>query len=144
PSGSNIRSAKLLVPAGGFAQDSSGEKFSPTQFGFCLLLPAILVASRSPSLKDLDVMVKTPCALAPCIPHAHASATPPASSRLPFNNIGFPPSFGSLNLVGQHSSRASVTVQNDAAQSSSPGLHVIANGVNTLPFPDFPQDQRRC
>jgi hypothetical protein len=73
------------------AQDSSGETLSPTQFGFCLLLPAILVGSRSPSLNDLDVIVNTACALALWPPQANANATPPASKRLRFTAMIFPP-----------------------------------------------------
>src|SRR6516162_2723549 len=89
PSGSNIRSAKLLVPAGGFAQDSAGETFSPTQFGFCLLLPAFLVARRSPSLNDGDVIVNTPCAFALWPLNANARAIPPAIKSVRFTNMRF-------------------------------------------------------
>ena len=46
------------LSAGRRVRPGSGEIFSPTQFGFCLLLPAILVANRSPSLNDLDVMMQ--------------------------------------------------------------------------------------
>src|SRR5262245_41744680 len=91
PSGSNISSARLLVPAGRFDHDSSGEIFSPTQFGFDLLLPAILVCSRSPSLNDFDVIVNTPCACALWAPHPIASATAPATNATRFSNIRFPP-----------------------------------------------------
>ena len=45
-----MSSAKLLVPAGRFVQDSGGETFSPTQFGLLLLLPAFFVGQRPPSL----------------------------------------------------------------------------------------------
>src|SRR6202000_1045840 len=78
PPGSTINSAKLLVPPGGLDQFSAGEMFSPTQFGLDLLLPANLVASRSPSLKLGEVSVNTPCALAGETLSA-TSATAPAS-----------------------------------------------------------------
>src|SRR4051812_586143 len=79
---SNIRMAKLLVPSGGLLQDSAGETFSPTQFGFDLLLPAIFVASRSPSLKLVDDNVNTPCAAAFWAPHSAPTATVKAKIEL--------------------------------------------------------------
>ena len=51
-----------LGALGGFAQDSAGEIFSPTQFGLALLLPALLVGIRSPSLKADEDSVNTPSA----------------------------------------------------------------------------------
>ena len=69
-----IAHAGVVLPAGGFDQEKAGETLSPTQFGFCLLLPAILVASRSPSLNDDDVIVKAPCAAAFWLLPARASA----------------------------------------------------------------------
>src|SRR6516162_2016074 len=94
PSGSNIRSAKLLVPAGGFAQDSAGETFSPTQFGFCLLLPAILVCSRSPSLNEDDVIVKAFCAFAFSPLHANARTAAAAIKSVRLSNMVLPPWVG--------------------------------------------------
>src|SRR5689334_16624160 len=79
---SNTRMAKLLVPSGGLLQASAGETFSPTQFGLDLLFPAILVASRSPSLKLVDDNVNTPCALAFWAPHRAPKATVKASITL--------------------------------------------------------------
>src|SRR5204863_9626909 len=79
---SNIRMAKLLVPSGGLLQDSAGETFSPTQFGLDLLLPAIFVASRSPSLKLVDDNVNTPCAAAFWAPHSAPTATVKAKIKL--------------------------------------------------------------
>src|SRR5690349_8867835 len=46
-----------LVPAGGLAQDSGGETFSPTQFGLDLFAPAFFFAINVPSLKAGDVKV---------------------------------------------------------------------------------------
>src|SRR5262249_50149977 len=80
---------QLLVPAGGFDQDSAGDTFSPTQFGFCLLLPAFLVARRSPSLNEGDVIVKTPCAFALWPLHANTRARPPAIKSVRFTDMWF-------------------------------------------------------
>jgi hypothetical protein len=80
-----------LVPAGGFDQDRAGERFSPTQFGFCLLLPAILVGSRSPSLNDDDVIVKAPCAKAFWLLEVKATAIAPARTRVRITNMTSPP-----------------------------------------------------
>src|ERR1043166_3106555 len=86
---SNIRMAKLLVPSGGLLQASAGETFSPTQFGLSLLLPAIFVASRSPSLKLVDDNVNTPCAPAFWAPHRAPKATVKARIEL-FLNMTLP------------------------------------------------------
>src|SRR5205807_414149 len=85
PSGSIIRNAKLLVPAGGLIQDNCGETFSPRQFGFrgsfARLLPTFL-GIIWPSLKVVDDNSKSfSCALA--VPAAHKPAIPPARRRYP-------------------------------------------------------------
>src|SRR5436305_15122645 len=87
PSGSIIRNAKLLVPAGGLIQDNCGETFSPRQFGFCgsfaWLLPNFL-GIIWPSLKVVDDNSKSfSCALA--VPAAHKAATPFARIRCPID-----------------------------------------------------------
>src|ERR1700682_1139077 len=90
-----MKRMKLFVPSGTPVQDSAGETLSPTQFGFDLLLPAILTASRSPSLNELDVIAKADCAFALWPPHANARATPVASKTLRFSNMMIPP-YGSI------------------------------------------------
>jgi hypothetical protein len=67
-----MTSAKLVVPAGTFVQVNGGDTFSPTQFGFALLSPAIFFGSNCPSLKAEDVIVKT-----------SAACAVPASSKTP-------------------------------------------------------------
>src|SRR5205085_12309022 len=81
--------------------------FSPTQFGLDLLLPAILVASRSPSLKLDKDKLNTPCALAPWAPHRAPKATVKArikfflSMALPFLlAFLFPTSSGARHGTG--------------------------------------------
>src|ERR1043165_8984493 len=81
--------AKLLVPSGGLLQDSAGETLSPTQLGLDLLLPAILVASRSPSLKLDDDSVNTPCALALWAPQRAPKATVRARTIFFFMTLPF-------------------------------------------------------
>src|SRR5689334_13909997 len=95
---SNTRMAKLLVPSGGLLQASAGETFSPTQFGLDLLLPAIFVASRSPSLKLVDDNVNTPCALTFWAPDRAPKATAKARIEL-FLNMTLPFLLAFLSLA---------------------------------------------
>src|ERR1700736_2402088 len=87
PSGSIIRNAKLLVPAGGLTHDNCGETFAPRQFGFCgsfaWLLPTF-AGIIWPSLKVVDDNAKSfSCALAG--PAAHKAAIPLARIRCPID-----------------------------------------------------------
>src|SRR5258708_13793681 len=87
PSGSTIRNAKLLVPAGGLTHDNCGDTFSPRQFAFCgsfaWLLPTFL-GIIWPSLKVVDDSSKSfSCALA--VPAAHKAAIPLARIRCPID-----------------------------------------------------------
>src|SRR5450432_2232814 len=91
PSGSSIRSTKLLVPSGAPDHDSCGDTFSPTQFG---LLPvgfalAIFFGIMVPSLKLVDDKVNTSAAKAGAAQN-DTSATPLASTRLRFNMTSLP------------------------------------------------------
>src|SRR5882724_4207060 len=88
PSGSNSRSAKLLVPSGTPDHASGGERFSPTQFGDrCLSLQAFLAASVPLSWICGEDSVSG-SALAVPIDRANA----PARNRLPRAYfIAFPP-----------------------------------------------------
>src|SRR5258707_10486359 len=81
PSGSNSRSAKLLVPSGTPDQASGGDIFSPTQFGLpCLSAHAFLTASVPLSCSWDEVKVSTSA----CAGTAeNAAAMPPAISRVP-------------------------------------------------------------
>src|SRR5262249_58208945 len=87
--GMEHRRGVALGAGGGLDHDSAGEIFSPTQFGFCLLLPAFLVARRSPSLNDGDVIVNTPCALALSPLHAKTRARPAAIKTIRLHNMRF-------------------------------------------------------
>jgi hypothetical protein len=76
PSGSIIRNAKLLVPAGGLIHDNCGEIFSPTQLGFCgsfARLFAALTGIIWPSWKVVDDSWKIFCC---------AFAAPPADATM--------------------------------------------------------------
>ena len=78
PSGSNISRTRLLVPSGTLLQCSSGDTFSPTQFGF--LFTALVLATFFgiilPSWKVFDSSVNRPAAFAaePTRPTASAMA----------------------------------------------------------------------
>ena len=55
-----VATLALSVPLlTGFDHANAGEMFSPTQFGFDLLLPAFFVGIRAPSLKSGDESVNT-------------------------------------------------------------------------------------
>src|SRR6266581_2010939 len=87
PSGSNIRKAKLLVPAGGSTHDNCGETLAPRQFGFCgsfaWLLPTF-AGINWPSLKVVDDNSKSlSCALAG--PAAHRAAIALANIKCPID-----------------------------------------------------------
>src|SRR5882672_6314128 len=93
PSGSSMRSTKLLVPSGVPDHDNSGDTFSPTQFGFGLVAAGALEAflgSMAPSLKVFDDSVNTSAAEADCAAHNDTSATPLASTKLRFNMTSLP------------------------------------------------------
>src|ERR1700736_1284895 len=79
-----MRSAKLFVPSGGLDQDSGGDMFSPTQFGFDLSLPAYFLASAPLSLTAEDFNVKS-AAYATWLRANDESAIPAATKRTPTN-----------------------------------------------------------
>src|SRR5262245_44659935 len=137
---SNIRMAKLLVPSGGLLQDSAGETFSPTQFGLDLLLPAIFVASLSPSLKLVDDSVNTPCALALWAPHRAPKATVKARIEF-FFNMALP--FLLALFVGAKVIRRSPRRRIERSPSTlHPSKHSrFHDEVSESPFPSAP---RKC
>src|SRR5437763_13582837 len=73
PSGSVMRNAKLLVPSGGFTQESCGETFSPRQFGlfgsFAGLLPTFF-GIIAPSLNVVEDRLNS-FSCAPAVPAMH-------------------------------------------------------------------------
>src|SRR3954454_20075850 len=73
--------AKLLVPAGAPDQDSSGDTFSPTQFGFCAFLLETFFGIIWPSwnVADLSDMA---CALATWLVAPSARASTAVASRV--------------------------------------------------------------
>src|SRR6202165_3393450 len=107
PSGSTITSAKLLVPAGTFDQDSGGDTLSPMQFGFLGLLPAFFFSSILPSLKAVEVSEHEFLISGVLVAHPpmHSAAAQPANRRfliLLFTNMVIPPlENGSVTLFSR-------------------------------------------
>src|SRR5262245_10717170 len=95
-----MRIAKLLVPAGALVQASGGDTFSPTQLGFCGLLPAFFLASIPPSWNVDDDSVKS-CALAtPTALQDAATIALAANNVLMTRFMTFPP-YGTLPSGGE-------------------------------------------
>src|SRR4051812_23053824 len=72
--------AKLLVPAGAPDQDSSGDTFSPTQFGFCAFLLETFFGIIWPSWNVADL--SDICALATWLVAPSARASTAVASRV--------------------------------------------------------------